>query len=167
MNDKLKFVDLKRKNTLKPQHRQLSKNNKTNDNSEDDDDDEEAKIVSWKPVYTDGFVQFIQNMIQLYQEQYNVYKTNTISVQLFLLTPCGLVYRMRSIYFKAKNYRLPFGFGIQYGNRIVLATLMYANSNNLTSTNTFLQHKSLTTTKKYIRADVINLRKRFNQTILN
>lgn len=162
LHDKRQVIDLKRKNTTNGFHKKRNGNFE----KDDDDDDEEESLILWKPIYSDTFVQFIENIIQLYKDEYSVYEKDGISIQLFLLTPSGLVYRMQSIYFKATNHRLPFGFGI-HGNRTVLASLMYSNSNNLVSTSNFLQHKSLETTKKYIRADVINLRKCFNQTMFN
>lgn len=85
---------------------------------------------------------------------------------LFLLTPSGLVRRMQSVFFRATGQRLPYGFGI-HGNRTTAASLMVARNPNLISVSKFLQHKSLRTTRQYVRADVINLRKKFNQSMYN
>lgn len=44
---------------------------------------------------------------------------------------------------------------------------MFAETNNLVTTSKFLQHKNIKTTRAYVRADVIGLRKIFDACMYN
>lgn len=135
-------VEINRKNTIKS--------------------DREKQPNHWKPIYTKALNTFIDNLIRLYEPEYSTFQKHNISVLLFLLTPSGLVQRMRAVYYQATKQRLPFGFGI-HGNRTTMASLMFNSTNNLISTSKFLQHRHIKSTRVYVRADVINLKKKFDE----
>lgn len=138
-------VSVKRKNTL------ITKKNSS-----------DAAVTYWEPVYTSHLVQFIDDMIQLYKDQYDQLLENNVKVKLFYILPNTVVNRVRETYYTANKTYPPRGFGI-HSYRNMMATLMAQNTDNVKAIQTFLQHKNLKTTRKYINADFTHTVKEFER----
>lgn len=116
----------------------------------------------WKPVYTAHFTKFIDLLVSLYREEYEVYKERGINDKLFHVTPRTLVNRIRQLYFAATGSAAPHGFGI-HSCRNLIATIMSNETDNISSIQSFLQHRDIGTTKKYINVDLNFIRKEFDR----
>lgn len=122
----------------------------------------ESDTNYWEPVYTSHLNRFVDNLIELYQDQYNQLLENSIKVKLFLVLPNTLVNRVRECYYAANNQYPPLGFGI-HSYRNMMATLMSQNTDNITAIQTFLQHRSIETTRQYINADFTHTKNEFDR----
>lgn len=116
----------------------------------------------WKPVYTTRFARFIDQLVNLYNEEYAIYLKHGINAKMFNFTPKTLVNRLRQAFFESNGYMAPRGFGI-HSCRNMIATIMSNETDNISSIQAFLQHKDVTTTKKYINVDLAFMRKEFDR----
>lgn len=137
--NKTTIVDIKRKNTS------LSK-----------------KIVFWQPNYIKQFNDFIKQLHLLYKIEYDTFENTNIDVRLFNVSPRTLVNREQTLFFRATGQKMPFGYGI-HGNRTTMASIMYDTTPNLVAVKAFLQHKNLSSTRKYVRADICSLERQFDR----
>lgn len=122
----------------------------------------DSESTYWRPVYTTRFLHFIDQLVDLYHEEYQVYEKDGIDDQLFPVTPKTLSNRIRILYFEITGHHPPFGFGI-HSCRNMIATLMANETENITAIQTFLQHRSVVTTQKYINVDLRFVRKEFDR----
>jgi integrase len=116
----------------------------------------------WKPIYNTQLQHFINELLILYQEEYNLFVTKAINNRLFHVTSKTLVNRIRHLFYKATGVLPPFGFGI-HSCRNMIATITAQTTNNISAIKTFLQHKNVITTKRYINADFTFMRKEFDR----
>lgn len=116
----------------------------------------------WRPIYSTRFVQFVSQMLQLYRPEYEKYVKTGIMVRLFYVTNSTLVNRIRQIYYASNGHFPPFGFGV-HSCRNMIATLMAQNTENITSIQTFLQHRHASTTRSYVKADFSHVTEEFNR----
>lgn len=118
--------------------------------------------IYWRPVYTTHLQTFIDKLVELYSAEYAAYTDSSITVGLFYVTPKTLANRIRLAYYKANGSSPPLGFGI-HSCRNMLASIMAETSKNLPAIQLFLQHESVTTTKRYIKTDFKYIRDQFNR----
>ena len=116
----------------------------------------------WKPVYTTQLNRFIDEMLILYKNEYDTFVDHSINNKLFYVTSKTLVNRIRQSFIAANNFLPPLGFGI-HSCRNMIATLMARSTDNVGSIKTFLQHKNVITTKRYINADFTYMQKEFDR----
>ncbi|XP_039299748.1 uncharacterized protein LOC120355444 [Nilaparvata lugens] len=116
----------------------------------------------WKPVYSNDLLQFTDKLIELYKDNYNSYFQHSIDAPLFHITTQTLVNRIRLSFFQALGYNPPHGFGI-HTCRYMMAQILASTSKNLVSIQTFLQHKSLKTTQRYLKSDFDYTVQKFNE----
>lgn len=119
----------------------------------------------WKPLYTNHFNNFIEQLSQLYSNCYNNALKNNMHVKLFNIHPSTLDRRMRLVYYKATNLQLPLGAGI-HTHRYMIANLLADSTKNIEIVSAFLQHKSIETTQIYLKSKLLFIEKEF-QTIVN
>lgn len=122
----------------------------------------QKKIILWKPNYIKPFNDFVKQLHLLYKIEYNTFENTNIDVRLFNASPRTLVNREHSLFFRATGQKLPFGYGI-HGNRTTMASIMYDMAPNLVAIKNFLQHKNLSSTRKYVRADICSLERQFDR----
>lgn len=143
LKEKHEIVNIKRKQTvIKP--------------------NEYIQPIYWKPIYNTHLNLFIEHLIELYQETYDVCVESSIDTRLFNVTPKTLNNRLKQLYFKATNSLPPNGFGI-HSFRNMLAMIMSRNSQNIIPIQLFLQHKNPKVTRKYINADFTHTTNEFNR----
>lgn len=118
--------------------------------------------VYWRPVYTSHLLTFIDKLVELYGAEYAAYTRSSITVGLFYVTPKTLANRLRLAYYKANGSNPPLGFGI-HSCRNMLASIMAETTKNLPAIQMFLQHKSVMTTRRYIKSDLKYIRDQFNR----
>lgn len=120
------------------------------------------KITLWKPNYIKQFNDFIIQLHLLYKTEYDTFNNKNIDVQLFNVSPRTLINREHTLFFRATGQKLPHGYGI-HGNRTTMSSIMYDMAPNLVAIKNFLQHKNLSSTRKYVRADICSLEKQFDR----
>lgn len=118
--------------------------------------------IYWRPIYTTHLQMFVDKLVELYSAEYAAYTDSSITVSLFYVTPKTLANRIRLAYYKANGSSPPLGFGI-HSCRNMLASIMAETSKNLPAIQLFLQHKSVETTKRYIKTDFKYIRDQFNR----
>lgn len=118
--------------------------------------------IFWKPIYHKRFDDFINLLINLYNDEYSNYLKHKISINLFNVTPTTLRNRTINAYLKANNELPPRGFGI-HSCRYMIATIMSNESDNLPNIQQFLQHKSFKTTQRYINLDTAFVKEQFDK----
>lgn len=116
----------------------------------------------WRPIYTTRLTRFVDQLKDLYTDEYRMYSQSGLNGKLFHVTPKSLVNRLKLAYFKANGYVAPNGFGI-HSCRNMIATMMSHETDNIMSIQAFLQHKDMSTTKRYIKVDLAFMRKEFNR----
>lgn len=116
----------------------------------------------WRPIYTTRFVQFLDELARLYRDEYESYLQYGINDQLFHVTPRTIVNRIRHAYFEVTGHAPPFGFGV-HSCRNMMATIMSNETDNISSIQAFLQHKSVKTTQRYINSDLRFIRREFDR----
>lgn len=120
------------------------------------------KIILWKPNYIKQFNDFVIQLKILYKNEYDTFQNKQFDIRLFNMTPRTLVNREQAVFFKATGKKLPFGYGV-HGNRTTMASIMYDTTPNLVAVKNFLQHENLSSTRKYVRADIRSLEKQFDR----
>lgn len=120
------------------------------------------KSILWTPIYTSHFLKFIDVLAALYKNELTVFLTINIDLRLFNLSPSTLVNRMSSIFISVTGNSLPHGYGV-HGNRTTVASIMYDSAPNLVAVQKYLQHANLSSTHRYVRADIKSLARQFNR----
>lgn len=118
--------------------------------------------IYWKPIYNSHFTAFIEQLIELFANEYKCFIDQKLNSQLFPVTPKTLNNYIKSHYYMATNSVAPHGFGI-HSCRNMIAMLMAQNTENVTAICDFLQHKNFTTTQRYIKADFTFLKNEYNR----
>lgn len=139
LQNKLQYIDIIRKQTARS-------NTPTN----------------WKPVYTQYFTNFISELIKLYEDEYNTFLTTKVNKKLFYITTKTLVNRVHVAYFNATHTLPPKGFGI-HSFRYAIASWMAHEGTNITTIQNFLQHKSIKTSKIYIKDNMEFIQHEFDR----
>lgn len=121
----------------------------------------EKHTTYWTPIYNTFLNKFIDDLTDLYADQYEAFLKRNINTLLFNITTRTLANRIRSLYVQAVGARAPHGFGI-HSCRNMVAMLMAENSNNLVAISEFLQHRSMKFTRRYIKADFTHVTNQFN-----
>lgn len=154
LSNRLTFIHIVRKNT-KPKTDQYESNEKS--------EIDESLINYWKPVYNSELCKFIDDLINLYKNEYEEYLINKkLNMSLFYITPKTLVARQKSQYFKAVKKQLPYGFGI-HGYRTEMASILSKYTQNLPAIQQYLQHKDINTTILYIKQRFNSMHKEFDR----
>lgn len=117
--------------------------------------------IFWRPVYTTHLQTFVKRLVELYRAEYEAYGSGAVNVSLFYVTPKTLANRIRLAYYKANGTCPPLGFGV-HSCRNMLASAMAETSRCLPAMQTFLQHKSMTTTARYVKTDLKYVREQFD-----
>lgn len=125
-----------------------------------------SESTYWRPVYTTRFTQFVDQLVELYRDEYRLYERHGINVPLFVLTPKTLVNRLRLLYFEITGHAPPHGFGI-HSCRNVIATIMANETDNIASIQAFLQHRDIRTTQTYINTDLRFVRREYDRLTRN
>lgn len=117
----------------------------------------------WTPTYHTKLINFIDHLIELFDEEYKSYVNNPmLPIRLYNFTASTLLYRMNVEYKKATGDALPYGFGI-HGYKTMIATLMSDHTTNIRDIQHFHQHKSPRTTQKYICKHWNTIQTEFNK----
>ncbi|CAI6374999.1 unnamed protein product [Macrosiphum euphorbiae] len=118
--------------------------------------------ILWTPIYTSHLLKFIDAMADLYKIEISAFLSSKIDVRLFNLSPSTLVNRMSAVFVASTGTGLPHGFGV-HGNRTTVSSIMYDSAPNLVAVQKYLQHSHLSSTHRYVRADVKTLAKQFDR----
>lgn len=116
----------------------------------------------WQPIYNSHFMLFIDILIDLYRIQYDALVTSNQNSKLFNVTPKTLANRIKHLYFNACDSAPPNGFGV-HSCRNLIAQLMSENTDNIVAIQAFLQHRNISTTRQYIKADFTHTTQTFNR----
>lgn len=119
----------------------------------------------WVPVYSKLFLKVIDILLVLYDSEYQAYITNNMVIRLFPFTPNTLVNRVRAIFSLVTSKPPPDGFGI-HTFRYLVATALSNHTKNISAIQTFLQHKDVVTTSRYIHQESKRIARDVNK-ILN
>lgn len=134
--------------------------------SDEKSESQAAEIKSndnfWRPIYNTHLNNLTDNLIELFSDEYEALKNHDITVRLFHITPKTVANRIRHLFYLANNHLAPLGFGV-HSCRNMLAMFLAETSMNLITIRNFLQHKKLSTTRKYIKADFSHTIKEFNR----
>lgn len=151
LSNRLTFVHIKRKNT------------KSQINQEGESDIDDSLIKYWKPVYNSELCKFIDDLINLYKNEYEEFLINKkLNMFLFYITPTTLIERQKSQYYKATQKLLPYGFGI-HGYRTEMASILSLHTPNLPAIQQFLQHENINTTILYVKQRFEYIRNEFDR----
>ncbi|AQN78604.1 ACH96205.1 dnaint/rec-like protein [Kallithea virus] len=118
--------------------------------------------IFWQPVYNSHLNVFVENLRDLYYDDYKIFIDFQINIKLFPVTPKTLGNRIKSLYFEAIGHAPPNGFGI-HSCRNMIAMLMAEKTENIYAIQQFLQHRNVSTTRHYIKADFTKTTKEFNR----
>jgi len=118
--------------------------------------------ILWQPIYNSHLNAFVEQLRDLYLDDYKIFLEMQINTKLFPVTPKTLGNRIKSLYFNAVNSIAPNGFGI-HSCRNMIAMLMAENTENIFAIQQFLQHKNVKTTRQYIKADFSKTTQEFNR----
>lgn len=118
--------------------------------------------IFWSPIYNTHLNTFVENLRDLYLDDYNIFLQMQLNVKLFYITPKTLGNRVKSLFYNATGRMAPNGFGI-HSCRNMLAMLMAQKSENIFAIQQFLQHKNTKTTRTYIKADFTHTTNEFNR----
>lgn len=116
----------------------------------------------WQPIYNSHFIVFIDILIDLYRIQYDALITSNQNAKLFHATPKTLANRIKHLYYNACGSAAPHGFGV-HSCRNLIAQLMAENTDNIVAIQAFLQHRNLSTTRQYVKADFTHTTNTFNR----
>lgn len=116
----------------------------------------------WRPVYTTYLQNFIGQLEQLYAIEIRALREHGTNGRLFHATHRTLANRVRSAFFESNGYAAPRGFGV-HSCRNMIATLMARNTDNVAAIQNFLQHRNVSTTRRYVHADYRHLRSEFER----
>lgn len=116
----------------------------------------------WVPVYNTYLNALVNKLIELYQNDYDMYQSHGFIRKLFYLTPKTLGNRLRTLYFNAVGTLPPLGFGV-HSSRNMMAMIMANTSENILAIQQFLQHKHLKQTRRYMKADFTHTTDEFNR----
>jgi len=120
------------------------------------------KSILWTPIYTSHLLKFIDALAGLFKIELSSFLVSNIDIRLFNLSPSTLVNRMSALFTMSTGNVLPYGFGI-HGNRTTVSSIMYDSAPNFIAVQQYLQHSNLSSTHRYVRADVRSLAKQFNR----
>lgn len=116
----------------------------------------------WRPVYTSRLLWFVDRMIELYRDAWSSYERTGLPVMLFNVGPSTLVNRIRTAFYQANGFMPPYGFGI-HSCRNMLAEIMSERTDSMTSIQAFLQHRNISTSRRYVHADFNYVRSEFDR----
>lgn len=120
------------------------------------------KLILWTPIYTSHLFKFIDTLAILYKDELSVFLSTDIDIRLFNLSPSTLVNRMSAIFTSVTGNSLPHGYGV-HGNRTTVSSIMYDSAPNLVAVQKYLQHRNITSTHRYVRADAKSFAGQFNR----
>ncbi|MGI4816550.1 MAG: tyrosine-type recombinase/integrase [Janthinobacterium lividum] len=120
------------------------------------------KSLLWTPIYASHLLKFIDALTILYKDELSAFLTTQIDIRLFNLSPSTLLNRMSAIFTSVTGYSLPHGYGV-HGNRTTVASIMYDSTPNLVAIQKYLQHRNISSTHRYVRADAKSLARQFNR----
>lgn len=126
------------------------------------DTEDRATDSYWRPVYTSRLLWFVDRMMELYRDAWLNYERTGLPVMLFNVGPSTLVNRMRTAFYQANGFMPPYGFGI-HSCRNMLAEIMSERTDSMTSIQAFLQHRSISTSRRYVHADFNYVREEFDR----
>lgn len=121
-----------------------------------------SQVTYWTPIYNVYLNTFINALINLYSDQYDAFRARGINTAIFNVTVKTLANRIRTLYTEAVGALPPHGFGV-HSCRNMVAMMMAQNSDNMVAISSFLQHKSMKFTRRYIQADFTHVTREFNR----
>lgn len=130
------------------------------------DADPDTDKEYWRPVYTTHLQHFVDQMERLYAEELRALREHGADVKLFPVTHRTLVNRIRQAFLESNGFAAPRGFGV-HSCRNMIATLMARNTDNIVAIRSFLQHRNVSTTRRYVNADFRHMRAEFDRLTRN
>lgn len=124
--------------------------------------DNDEYIIYWKPIYNTYLYTCINLLLQMYDDEYKLFIKSGINTKLFPIQANTLNYRIKNEFYKANNYSPPYGFGI-HTCRYMTASIMNETSGSLPAIQQFLQHKSMKTTRLYMKGEYSFATREFNR----
>lgn len=119
---------------------------------------------TWEISYSDKLNELIDTVIYFFKKDFELTKKTNISIPIFKLSKSTIHYYLQNCYRQIFNKEPHFGFGM-HTFRYYLATYLYKQNpgEGLRVAQKVLGHKSINTTKRYIKTDNENLTDAFEK----
>lgn len=119
---------------------------------------------TWEVSYSDKLNELIDTIIYFFRKDFELTKKTNIAIPIFNISKSTIHYYLQNSYRKVFSKEPHFGFGM-HTFRYYLATYLYKQNpgEGLRVAQKVLGHKSINTTKKYIKSDNENLTAAFEK----